>query len=172
MSLLGYGNPSDGLNRWTLELSDAGNARCSTTSGGNFTGFSSPNSISAGQLAHFCAVWASGTDRRVFLNGVKATNAESCTFATSGTWQWRIGERPLSISAPANGEMSEPAIWAAALDDVEIQDGLANGFAPSYIRPSSLISYPPFVRTNRDLKGIVWTENGTVPVVPHARVFA
>ena len=168
-AILGYGETTTSNNRWSLEMNASGNARCSTTSGGTFIGFNSSNAISAGSWAHFCAVWASATDRRVFLNGTKATNTSSVGFSTNAAWQWRCGERPLNITAPADGWIADRTIWNLALADDDVTS-LASRARHLRIRPAGVVAYAPMVNDERDLVGPAWTENGTVPVQDHPRI--
>lgn len=103
----------------------------------------SSTGYSSGVAAHACAIFATATDRRAFINGgSKGTNATN--ILSPGTLsKTSIGRLTLSASARfMQGDIWEAAMWNVALDDSEVA-ALGRGFCPTMIRPASLIGYWP-----------------------------
>lgn len=113
-----------------------------TAESGTFSGASTSTSFSAGVWQHACGVFASTTDRSVFLNGAgKGTNAtlrnpSGITRTSIGFWETS------AASFPANASVAEAAIWNAALTDDEVAV-LAAGICPLFVRPTKLVGYWP-----------------------------
>jgi hypothetical protein len=113
------------------------------------------------------AVEESTASRYVFADTTKSTqNTTSLTYPTIN--RLSIG----AIGANAwNGLLAEIAVWDVALTDDEITS-LARGFKPSRIRPQNLQFYAPIVRGLQDVRGgRAITNNGSVPVADHPRVY-
>lgn len=93
---------------------------------------------------HLCGVFASATDRRVFLNGGgKGTNTTSRV--PSGLDRVSLGRLDDSTPTdPFSGQIAEAAIWSVALNDDEVVQ-LARGHAPTMVRAASVIAYWPIV---------------------------
>ena len=101
----------------------------SSVSASTTTGFS------ANVWQHACGVWASATDRRVFLNGgSKGTNATNIN--PSGMNRTQIG-MDQSGTEEMSGLIAEACIWNVALTDAEVLL-LANGVHPWRIRASAI----------------------------------
>jgi hypothetical protein len=127
--------------------------------------------FTSGTWHHACGVWVGDSDRRVFLNGTKQTNATGVSTPTSQ--DFNIGR--YGGTAPANyydGDMAEVGLWSAALSDSEVAS-LAKGFPPSRIRPQSLAQYWPLygASTEASLNGSVLTNNGTTKSAAHPRSY-
>lgn len=91
---------------------------------------------------HGCAVEASSTDRRVFLDGGgKGTNTE-LSVPTGAT---RVGIGARTQATPDSffeGEIGHLAIWNVALSDDEVL-ALSNGVYARRMRPDNLVYYCP-----------------------------
>lgn len=115
-----------------------------TQAGGAGGRNSTSTSYSASVWNHGAGVWASATDRRVFLNGGgKATQATSRAYGTPN----RTFVGSLHHSSPTEffpGRIAEVGFWNAALTDAEI-NALARGVNPLRIRPGNLILYLPLL---------------------------
>jgi hypothetical protein len=100
---------------------------------------------SADTWHHACGVWASSSDRRVYLDGGnKGTNNSYRT--PTGLNRTAVGvlcrqNKFLYMS----GHIAEAAIWSVALTDGEAAI-LAAGYSPLFVRPQSLVVYWPMVR--------------------------
>lgn len=89
----------------------------------------------AGTWYHICAVYASITDRRIFRDGVKHTNATSNNCGTL-VRAW-MACSPNGTNAFL-GTIAFPAAWSVALNDDEVT-ALSQGIHPRKIRSSSLV---------------------------------
>lgn len=128
----------------------------------------------ANQWHHCCAVEASATDRRVFIDGgSKGTNTTSRTPA--GIDRVAVGRR--AHSAPDlyfGGDVAEVAIWGVALSDDEVAL-LAKGVSPLTVRPGDLVFYAPLLGKHSpeiDLIGARGlTVNASAAAAAHPRIF-
>lgn len=111
------------------------------------------NGVSAGggaqnpnQWYHACGVYASATDRAIFLDGAnKGTDTTSRAFPTSAD-SMEIGDNTLNSGfSPMDGRICELACWNATLTDEEVAV-LGRGFSPLFIQPQNLVFYAPMVR--------------------------
>lgn len=96
---------------------------------------------------HGCAVFATNTDRRVYLDGAnKGTNAGASN-TPPGLDSTSIGTayRADNPAVYTDGSMAEVVIWNAALTDAEVAV-LATGIRPIRVRPQNLVAYWPLVR--------------------------
>ena len=116
--------------RWRIRNS-AGTLTIATTTG-----------YSANIWHHACAVEASATDHRVFIDGgSKATSTTSKTVA--GSDRLTVGRNGDSTpDGEYDGRVCELAIWNVALTDEEVK-ALAGGVSPLRIRPDNLVFYAP-----------------------------
>ena len=118
---------------------------------------------------HAVGVWASATDRRVFLDGSgKGTNTTSVNYATqaytsfslAGTNYW-------------SGSIGEGGLWNVALTDAEAAV-LATGISPLAVRPQSLVAHWPLIgRTSPEIDlvgGFDMTLNNSPTAAAHPRV--
>lgn len=114
--------------------------RCFTIAGGAFGTVASTSSWTVNTWHHACAVFASSTDRRIFLDGgSKATEATDVTPA--GIDLLSLGRS--GDSTPTNylkGYLAEVGVWTEALTDVEVAI-LANGTPPDRVRRQNLVHY-------------------------------
>lgn len=128
--------------------------------------------FSANTWHHGCAVFASATDRRAFIDGgSKGTNATNKV--PSGPDRTVIGATPQPTTL-FNGRIAEAAIWNVALMDNEVAM-LAAGVSPLRVRPSALVGYWPLPARAGDAidysgKGNTLTDTNTVGVADHAPV--
>jgi hypothetical protein len=98
---------------------------------------SSTTGYTAGTWHHACAVFASATDRRAFIDGgSKGTNATSRTPAPTRYLAGISNELTFDI----NGRLAELGIWNVALTDEEVA-ALGRGYSPLLVRPASLVEY-------------------------------
>lgn len=84
---------------------------------------------------HCCAIWASATDRRIWLNNVLATDATSVNVPT--VVNFNLGR----LGAGTNfydGDMAEVAFWDVALTAADVKT-LSLGFSPYHVRPQNLL---------------------------------
>lgn len=109
------------------------------------------------------------TDGAIFTNGSKVTSATPGAFTVS--LRQNIGARNIgSVQIPFEGYIAKVAIWSAALTDDEAL-AFNLGASPLQIRPQSLALYRPQISDNVDLKGSVWTLNGTIGTFPQTRQY-
>jgi len=169
---IGYlGASGSNINYWALATDTSGRVTAST----NGVTATTSTSVSAGVWAHGCAVFASATDRRAFLNGGgKGTSATSRTPSSPV----RLGVGCLDGSSRTtfmNGDIAELAIWNVALSDAEVLM-LSTGVSPLMVRPDALKFYAPLMgraSPEPDYKG---TFNLTLPAAAptqsaHPRIF-
>lgn len=99
---------------------------------------------SANTWQHACAVEASATDARVFLNGTnKGTNTTSR--APAGSDRLSIGRRGSSVpTLYMSNHIAEVAIYNIALSDAEVAL-LALGASPLFVHPEALVFYLPMI---------------------------
>ncbi len=129
---------------------------------------------------HTVAIYASATDRRVFLDGVgKGTNASNVTPVNLDRTSIGIDARS-TLFYPMSGMIAEEAIWdlsdwpgatdALKADTFEkILPSLAKAFSPLCF-PLGLVAYWPLIRgLNDKVGGYNLTANGTT-VSDHPRV--
>lgn len=124
----------------------------SVNSGGTIASAVSAGSVSAGAWHHAAAVFTSSASRTAYLSGVGGTT-ETTSITVSGINRTLIGARiSTTVGLYAAADISEAAIWSAALTADEISS-LAKGFSPRLIRPQSLVFYAPLVRSVTDIRG-------------------
>ena len=107
---------------WTIGLTStklsmtARNTTINTVSG--------TTTIVADTWYHIAGVYASATDRRLYLNGVlEASDTSSVTFLASSANQILLGTfRTSSITAVLNGQLSDARVWNTARTVTEILD--------------------------------------------------
>lgn len=165
-----------GTSRFVLQArGDAGGdpVRCSAVnSAGTLGTADTSTSFSANLWQHACAVFTSTTSRDVYLNGGGAGNNTTAITPSTPT-SIRLAGQVVSGTPTQwlNGLMAEAAIWNVALNTDEVT-ALAKGFAPSRIRPASLVFYAPMLRDIVDLKGgLAITNTNTATVADHPRIF-
>lgn len=83
---------------------------------------------------------------------------------------FRIG-RQAQASQNTTGDLSEVAIWTAALDASEVAS-LSKGFPPKRIRPQSLRIYTPLIRQVQELRdALTFTNTGGATPAAHSRSY-
>lgn len=133
-------------------------------------GVNGSTTLSTNVVYHLTAVFYSDNTAKGFVNGVNDGTA-SHGFSYNATGVNRVSIGVIDRQTPilyTPGEVSEAAIWNAALTDAEILS-LARGFTADQIRPQSLVLYPPLVRDLIDLRGgrtIVNVNSATVATHP------
>lgn len=127
-----------GNEAFTIRKQATGLLSAQVMAGGASSVANTSASYSAGSWQHACAVFASATDRRVFLNGgSKGTNATSRTPGTLG--KTNIGQTS-AAGVQYAGDAAEVAIWNVALADGEVAL-LAAGRSPTVVQPAALVAY-------------------------------
>lgn len=113
-------------------------------------------------------VTRSGTALSLYMNGALVASSTSSASVSNPTKNVTIGVRP-GTSYFFNGEISEVAMWSAALSADEVMTYMKY-YTAAVIRPQALVFYAPLVRDLIELRrGLALTNNGTV-VVPHQRI--
>ncbi len=131
-------NNVSGQSRFQLAKINDGTLQATTATDAASSGASTVATYSAGVWQHACGVFASATDRRIFLNGAnKQTNAVSRV--PSGLNRTRIGYRAGPL-VEYNGDIGECAIWSVALSDSEVAQ-LGAGAVPNSIQRTSIVAY-------------------------------
>jgi len=151
------GDPVRAVSRTT------GSAQADTTTG-----------YTAGIWYHACGVWASETDRRVYIDG-GSEGANTTSRVISGLNSTYIGAK--QDTAPTvfmDGLIAEAAIWNVGLNTSEIAV-LARGVSPLRIRPSALVAYWPVFgvgspEPDYSNGGFHMTLNAAPPQADHAPV--
>ncbi len=103
----------------------------------------SGGTVSIGAWAHTAAVFASHSDRTVYLNGTGTNNVTGtpspASIDTTSVGAFYTGA---ALSQFADGDIADVAIWDVALNGAEITR-LANGESPGNIQPSHLKFFAP-----------------------------
>jgi hypothetical protein len=123
--------------------------------------------------SHAAGVFASNSDRRVYLNGGnKSTDATATT--PTGIDKLDLGAYVYSGGHILffDGDLAEAGIWNVALDDFDVAS-LAAGLSPLLVRPSALVGYWPLIGTTSpeiDLRGRVELAVTGATAAPHPRI--
>lgn len=115
--------------------------------------------------AMVCAVVASTTSRKVYINGgSSATNTQTNTPGSIDTIA--VGARNRStVDRYFSGDIAEVAIWDVALSDTDVSDLYTNTYAATCIAPDDLIRYWPLA-SNSDLTDAVASQTLTAAGSP------
>lgn len=160
-------------NRFSLDYGfTTGLVRAVVTASGTSNTASTAGAATIGAWNHFCAVFASSTDRRVFWNGgSKGTNATSRTPASID--KTLIGKLSSGLNEAA-GDIAEMAVWSVTLSDAEVAL-LATGVSPYSVQRASVAAYWPLLgqaSPEPDRVGAFpMTLAGTPPQVAHPFIF-
>jgi hypothetical protein len=125
--------------------------------------------VATGAWHQAAAVFTSATSRTAYYDTTSGSNGTSRTPAS-------LDETTIGINQGAgatqafDGYIAEVGIWDVALGSAAIAT-LAAGFTPPQVRPERLVFYAPMIRGSADRMGYTVTENGTVGVATHPRVF-
>ncbi len=172
--IMGVFAPSDDGHYLIFRGADAGDPLTATSNRQSVLAASATTGTSgivADTWYHAAGVFNSTTDRRVFLNGTKFTNATSVS--PSGFTKTAIGAfTGSSTILYFSGDIAEAAIWSVSLTDAEVAS-MAKGASPLMIRPQSLVDYWPLIgRTTNEngIKGNILTNTGTTVAV-HPRIY-
>jgi len=121
---------------------------------------------------HFCAVFASTTSRRCYLNGVSGPHQTSSTDALplNTMNELFIGgfQNGSNTYTYYRGHMAEIGVWKSTLTEDQVVS-LAKGATPSQVSPSTLIVCAPTVRNLPDYKRGPMTNGGHGTVSKHCR---
>lgn len=123
---------------------------------------------------HGVAVFASTTDRRVYLDG-GGKNTDPTNVNPTGVTVARIGRVGITqVDETFQGRIAEVGIWNVALTDEEAA-ALAAGAPPTRVRPGSLVRYAPlwgFESPEPDLGGNAdtWSLNNGPTTADHAPI--
>jgi hypothetical protein len=154
----------DTVNPVAVTFSVDGGGPASSVTTGQYT---------AGAWHHAGGVWASSASRIAYLNGVAAT--EDTTSKTVTMDRTLIGAR-INTTAGVfmDGDVAEAAIWGAALTAAEMAS-LADGIAPTAVRPDSLVGYWPLIgRASPEydvVGGLAMTLTNTPTTGAHPRIY-
>ena len=174
--LLGIFHPA-GFSRYLMSIGQAPSPLYAfQTNASNVGAFAiSTTNVSTATWSHGAAVFASNTERSVFLNGGNnATNTTNNAPTNANITRIGIGAQFFNstTASPTNGKIAEVGIWNAALTAAEIAS-LAKGMTCDKVRPQNLVFYAPLVRDLNDQKGgLTITNNNGATVANHTRVYA
>ena len=143
--------------------------RAVTSNGGTAAYAETSTAWSANTWHHVCAVFASNTDRRIYLDGGgKGTNATNVVPANID--RFCVGFAGTSTpSGYMSGDIAEVALWNTALTDDDAAS-LAKHISPFMVKQQNLAGYWPLVRGLVDRTyGYTLTASGTV-VSAHSRI--
>ena len=141
---------------------------------GNVNAVANGGIVSANVWNHYAGVFASGSSRTPYTNGVAGAENTTTVAAITPTFT-NIGAFYAGTATAIqfmDGLIAEVGIWNAALTAAEIAS-LAKGMTPDKIRPQNLVFYTPLVRDLNDQKGgLAITNNNGATVANHTRVYA
>lgn len=156
-----------------LRINIGGGGQFRIADQGNVNAVANGSIVSAGQWSHFAGVFASGSSRTAYTNGIAGTE-QTTTVASIAPTFTSIGAFFPGNTTPVqffNGRIAEVGFWNVALTSAEIAS-LAKGFTCNQVRPQSLVFYAPLVnllRDEADAKTIA--NNGGATVANHPRVY-
>lgn len=120
---------------------------------------------------HHAGVFASATDRSVWVNGTQGGTNTTSPGTVNAFDRVTIGAGGIPVGLYFSGNIAEVGVWNVALTAAEIAS-LADGIACDHIRPESLVFYAPLVRDLIDkVGGLTITNNGTATVADHPRIY-
>ena len=137
------GNKSSNLETWLLYAHNSAAVRFRSVSTSTASiAIDTTNTYTANTWHHACAVEASATDHRVFLDGAgKATSSTSTVPA--GVDRTTLGYADdSSPSTGYDGMLGHWTMWDVALTDDEVAT-LAAGVSPFTVRPGNIVAYWP-----------------------------
>ena len=141
---------------------------------GNVNAVANGGIVSANVWNHYAGVFASGSSRTPYTNGVAGAENTTTVAAITPTFT-NIGAFYAGTATAIqfmDGLIAEVGIWNADLTAAEIAS-LAKGMSCDKIRPQSLVFYAPLVRDLIDQKGgLTITNNNGATVANHPRVYA
>jgi hypothetical protein len=141
---------------------------------GNVNAVANGGTVSANVWNHYAGVFASGSSRTPYTNGVAGAENTTTVAAITPTFT-NIGAFYAGTATAIqfmDGKIAEVGIWSAALTAAEVAS-LAKGMTCDKIRPQNLVFYAPLVRDLIDQKGgRTITNNNGATVANHTRVYA
>jgi hypothetical protein len=148
-----------------LRTSSGNEVEAYTEAGGTSSRATTSTTFTDSTWNHGCAIFAAANNRSALLNaGGKDT--ETTSRVPTEPDETFIGIR--GSAQDMNGRLAEVGIWNVALTDAEVTI-LAAGYAPSFVRPQSLVSYWRLIR-DEDLDhvgGSHMTPQNSPTVGPH-----
>lgn len=140
---------------------------------GNVNAVANGAIVSAGSWNHYAGVFASGSSRTPYTNGVAGAENTTTVAAITPTFT-NIGAFYAGTATAIQfmgGLIAEVGIWNAALTAAEIAS-LAKGMTCDKVRPQNLVFYAPLVRDLIDQKGgRTITNNNAATVANHPRIY-
>ena len=123
---------------------------------------------------HSCAVVASATDRRVFIDGGSKDTETVTRNPTITTTAIGVNLHGGTAYNGMVGAMAEAAIWDVALTDAEVAI-VASGISPLLMRPNDLVAYWPIIgRTSPEIDIFggydMSITGGSMAAAPHPRI--
>lgn len=170
MGLSGVGSATESF-RLILRGATGGDPLAAATSN---TMASSATAYPTNRWFHAAGTWIANNSRKVYLEGVEATNTQTAAVPTID--RTSIGARvQSSITHHLSGRVAEAAIWNVALLQAEITM-LALGVSPIFVRPGNLVAYWPLWGTKDpeiDVRGgnHLTLTNGPTQIEHYSKIF-
>lgn len=142
--LMSIGVSGSGDNRFTMLIAGAvgGDPIRATSRTTSAVNADTTTGYSINTWQHACAVFASATDRRAYLNGGgEGTNTVS-NVPTGLNNTLLAASQGAAVANFAATRLAEVGVWNVALNTSEIA-ALAKGVSPLRIRPNALVAYWP-----------------------------
>ena len=155
--LMGLGDAYDVHDhRHTLYTGGAGaTLKFQTVDSGTLGQAETAATVSSGVWSHACGVLGWSNWRAVYLNGgsqdIDTTSVNPVVTDYFGIAALVSRAGP-TVQYYLNGQVAEAAVWDVALTPAEIAV-LAAGYPPPFVRPQSLKSYYPLIRSSADVFG-------------------
>jgi hypothetical protein len=133
------------FDRFTIDVLSTGEIRTVTTDAGGDAFATTTATTSLNNWHHAAGVWASTSDRRVFLNGSnKGTSAGAKSPTGLNVTNVGVTRANNTFFTYATADIAELAVWNIALSDEEVAL-LAKGISPLLVHPESLVAYWPLI---------------------------
>lgn len=164
IGLMGLTASGSDTERMGMRIQGGNQFHAESRSGGTFP-TASIAGVTLNTWMHFCAVWASTSSRRCYLNGtegtVESTLVTPLSLATTFIARYTGGTGGLEM----NGQLCEAAIWNIALSASEITT-IASGLRHKWMQPGNLISYVVINGTSSPEPDFVGGRNWTITGAP------
>ena len=123
-TLVSINNNTSATIFYSLNITNSSKANIRIENGGTLIDFSSTARLSANTWVHLAAVFASATDRKIYINGVQdGSNTSSVNFNNTVNNQVLMGVIRTTISTfYLNGKLSDVRIWNTARTAQQIAD--------------------------------------------------
>lgn len=163
---------SNGHRHQLTFLPPSSEAQAVTVGGSGVAAANGSNSWVVGTWYHHAGVFASATDRSVWVSGSQVGTNTTNPGALNTFDRVTIGAGAVPAGVFFPGDIAEVGVWNVALAAAEIAS-LAKGVACRLVRPQSLVFYAPLIRDLQDLRGgLTITNNNTATVAVHPRIYA